>query len=154
MRHLAEVMTLTLCVLLQVAGTWGSEADTSENRARTFFMQFIELGQTFDPTLADLYADEARVVSVRKYPNGAERTLEMKGVEYKALIREVMPIAKARGDTNAYADVSYQRDGSRIRIRATRFSALKKYASPYSLVVGPDTSGRWLIYEERSITKP
>jgi ketosteroid isomerase-like protein len=65
-----------------------------------------------------------------------------------------MPVAKARGDTNTYADVSYEREGSRIRIRAARFSALKQYASPYSLVVGPDASGRWLIYEEHSITKP
>jgi hypothetical protein len=50
-------------------------SNMSEQWARTFFTQFVELGQAFDPTLADL-------------------------------------------------------------------------------VVGPDTSGRWLIYEERNITKP
>jgi hypothetical protein len=154
MKHLAGVMTFTLFVLFTVAGTAGSETDTAEKRARAFFTQFTELGQAFDPALAGLYADEARIVSVRKYPNGTERTLELNGVEYKALIREVMPIAKARGDTNTYADVFYQREGSRVRIRATRSSALKQYASPFSLVVGPDASGRWLIYEERSITTP
>jgi hypothetical protein len=75
MKHLAEVMTLTLFVLLAVVWTGRSETDRAEQRARTFFTQCMELGQVFDPTLADL-------------------------------------------------------------------------------VVGPDTSGRWLIYEERSITKP
>jgi hypothetical protein len=75
MKHLAEVVTLTLFVFLAVVWTGRSETDRAEQRARTFFTQFMELGQAFDPTLADL-------------------------------------------------------------------------------VVGPDTSGRWLIYEERSITKP
>jgi ketosteroid isomerase-like protein len=140
--------------LLTVIGTGRSQTDTPERRASTLFTQFVALGRAFDPALADLYADEARIVSVRKYPNGTQRTLDMRGAEYKALIREVMPIAKARGDTNTYADLSYQHEGSRIRIHATRVSALKQYASPYALVVGPDASGRWLIYEERSMTKP
>jgi hypothetical protein len=75
MKHLAEVVTLTLFVFLAVVWTGRSETNMSEQWARTFFTQFVELGQAFDPTLADL-------------------------------------------------------------------------------VVGPDTSGRWLIYEERNITKP
>jgi hypothetical protein len=75
MKHLAEVVTLTLFVFLAVVWRGRSETDMSEQWARTFFTQFMELGQAFDPTLADL-------------------------------------------------------------------------------AVGPDTSGRWLIYEERSITKP
>jgi ketosteroid isomerase-like protein len=154
MKHLPGIMALTVFILLTVIGPGCSQTDTPESRARTLFTQFVALGKAFDPALADLYADDARIMSVRKYPNGTQRTLDMRGAEYKALIREVMPIAKARGDTNTYADISYQREGSRIRIRATRVPALKQYASPYSLVVGPDALGRWLIYEERSMTKP
>jgi hypothetical protein len=78
----------------------------------------------------------------------------MQGVEYKSLFRSVMPLAKARGDTNTYADISYQRQGARVWIRTTRYSALRQYSSPYSLLVGPDASGTWLIYEERSVTRP
>jgi hypothetical protein len=70
------------------------------------------------------------------------------------LIRNVMPLAKARGDTNTYADISYQQQGAHVWIRATRYSALKQYSSPYSLLVGPDASGTWLIYEEQSVTRP
>ena len=65
-----------------------------------------------------------------------------------------MPLAKARGDTNTYADISYQQQGAHVWIRATRYSALKQYSSPYSLLVGPDASGTWLIYEEQSVTRP
>jgi hypothetical protein len=54
MKHIAEVVILTLVVLLAVVWTGRSETDRAEQRARTFFTQFMELGQAFDPTLADL----------------------------------------------------------------------------------------------------
>jgi hypothetical protein len=154
MKHLAGVIGLTVLILLTVVEPSSCETRSPEGRARTFFARFVEISHAFDPAVADLYADEARIVSVRKYPNGAERKLEIKGAEYKSLIREVMPIAKVRGDTNTYADISYQRQGARVWIRATRYSALKQYSSPYSLLVGPDASGTWLIYEEHSVTRP
>jgi hypothetical protein len=114
----------------------------------------VETGHAFDSAVADLFADEVRTVNVRKYPNGVERKIEMNGAEYKSLIREVTPIAKARGDISTYTAVPYQRDGARVRVRATCYPVLKQYLSPYSLLVGPDASGQWLIYEERSITRP
>ena len=103
--------------------------------------------------LADLYVDGARIVSMQKYPNGTERSLDMRGTEHKARIRGVIPTAKAHGDGSSFGDVSYWREGLCNRVSATRFSALKKYASLYSLVEGSDVSGRWLTYEEHRITK-
>jgi hypothetical protein len=154
MKPLAGVIGLTVLILFAVVQPSSCETTAPEARARTFFARFVEISHAFDPAVADLYADEARIVSVRKYPHGAERTLQMPGVEYKALLRSAMPLAKARGDTNTYADISYQRQGARVWVRATRYSALKQYSSPYSLLVGPDASGTWLIYEERSVTRP
>jgi hypothetical protein len=154
MKYLAGVIGLTALTLLAVVEPSSCETHSPEGRAPAFFARFVEISHAFDPAIADLYADEARIVSVRRYPNDAERTLEIKGAEYKSLLRKVIPIAKARGDTNTYADVSYQRQGARVWIRATRYSALKQYSSPYSLLVGPDASGTWLIYEEHSVTRP
>jgi hypothetical protein len=154
MKHLVGVIGLTVLIVLAVVKPSSCQTNSAEGRARTFFARFVEISQVFDPAVADLYADEARIVSVRKYPNGVERKFEIKGAEYKSLIREVIPIAKARGDTNTYDDISYQRQGARVWIRATRYSALKQYSSPYSLLVGPDASGTWLIYEEHSVTRP
>ena len=147
-------MGLIVLILLAVVEPSSCETNGPEGRARVFFARFLESSHAFDPAVADFYADEARIVSVRKYPHSTERTLQMSGVEYKALLRSAMPLAKARGDTNTYADISYQRQGARVWIRATRYSALKQYSSPYSLLVGLDASGTWLIYEERSVTRP
>ena len=51
--------------------------------------------------------------------------------------------------------VAYLRpEGERVRITCTRFSELKKYSSPLSLLVGPDKDGKWLIFEEISKSQP
>jgi hypothetical protein len=154
MKHLAGVIGLTFLILLAVVEPSSCETNAPEDRARAFLTRFLESNHAFDLAVAYLYADEARIVSVRKYPNGMEQKFEMKGAEYKSLIREVMPLAKARADTNTYADISYQGQGTRVWIHATRYSAFKQYSSPYSLLVGPDASGTWLVYEERSVTRP
>ena len=59
-----------------------------------------------------------------------------------------------QGDTNTYPDISYQQQGALVWIRTVRYALLKQYSSLYSLLVGPDASGTWLIYEERSVTRP
>jgi len=78
----------------------------------------------------------------------------MPAPQYKALIRQAMPLAKVRGDTSSYSEVTFTEEGSGVRIRALRFSNLKKYSSPLSLLVAPDRSGRWLIREELSESQP
>jgi ketosteroid isomerase-like protein len=154
MKRITRTVVFTVFLSLIAVGTARSADDLSVKHAQSLFTRFAELAHAFDPALANLYADDARIVSTRKYSNGTERTLEMQGTEYKALIRQAMPIAKARGDVSTYSDLSYQRDGTRVRIRATRYSILKQYSSPYTLLVGPGAAGQWLIYEERSITRP
>ena len=154
MKHLSGVIGLSFLIVLAFVQPSSCEIDSPEDRARTFFARFVQISHAFDPAVADLYADEGRIVSVRRYSDGMERKFEMNGAEYKSLIREAMPIAKARGDISTYTDVSYQRDGTRVGIRAIRYSVHKQYSSPYFLLVEPDASGQWLIYEERSITRP
>lgn len=123
--------------------------------AKKLFDQYVSLEQAFDPAVADLYADEAVIQNRRRYPDGQEKTMSLPAPKYKALIRAAMPTAKARGDKNSYSDVKYapaERGG--VRITAQRFSELKKYTSPLSLLVKADARGKWLIYEELSESQP
>jgi hypothetical protein len=65
-----------------------------------------------------------------------------------------MPLAKEKGDRSTYSDVAYTQDRERVRITATRYSELKKYSSPISLLVGPSDDGKWLIFKELSESRP
>ena len=138
-------------VLFTASGVLGAEP---VDEAKKLFGQYESLGRAFDPAVADLYADDAKIENKRTQPDGTVKLLTLPAPAYKKLIRQVMPIAKERGDTSTYSEVKYVEEGKNVRITATRFSDLKKYSSPLSLLVGPAADGKWLIKEELSESKP
>ena len=133
------------------APAWGQSATDA---AKQLFDQYVALGHAYDPGVADLYADDALIRNKRTYPTGEVREMTVPAAKYKTLIRQVMPLARARGDRSTYSDVSYTAEGGRVRIKASRFSELKNYTSPLSVLVGPSPGGKWLIYEELSESRP
>lgn len=127
---------------------------TPIEEAKKLFGRYVDSERTFDPSVADLYSDEAKIQNKRTYPDGSTRVSTIPAPKYKQLIRQAMPLAKERGDTSTYSQVKYVEEGANVRITATRFSNLKKYSSPLSLLVGPSTDGQWGIHEELSESRP
>jgi hypothetical protein len=122
--------------------------------AKKCFDRYVALEAAFDPAAADLYADDAKIQNTRTYPTGQKRVQTIPAPAYKALIRQAMPLAKQRGDTNTYSEIKFTQEGDKVRVTASRYSNLKKYSSPLSLLVGPNKEGVWLIYEELSESRP
>jgi hypothetical protein len=150
-RKLMRLPTLMLIVLALSAAPLAAQAPSS---AQELWDAYVERGTAFDPSLADLYATNAIIRNTRRYPGGRTRTLEMSGREYQALIRQAMPLARSRGDVDVYSNVRFTRIGKRTRIRASRYSTLKKYRAPHELIVGnPDGAG-WKILQETGESQP
>jgi hypothetical protein len=141
------------CALVLIVALGAAQAQAADD-AKALFDRYVQLEHAFDPAVADLYADDAVIKNKRTYPDGQVRELAFPAAQYKALIRRAMPLAKARGDTSSYSDITFRDEGSGVRIRATRFSNLKKYSSPLSLLVAPGAGGKWLIREELSESQP
>ena len=118
--------------------------------ARAFFERYVRLEHNFDPAQADLYADDAKIFNKRIYPGGKVASIPVAALLYKNLIRRTMADSKAKGDISNYSDETYTLEGNMVRIKATRYSVLKKYSSPLSQLVGPDANGVWVIHEEIS----
>ena len=145
-----RMITLVLALLVQPAV--GSEDAVA--KARAVFERYSALEAAFDPAIADLYSDTAVIKNKRTYPTGQVRELTLPADRYKALIRTAMPVAKAKGDYSVYSDAAFGLEGANVRVMATRFSVLKKYESPVSLLIGPTPTGTWLILEELSESRP
>jgi len=147
-----------LVFALALAFAWGAPTGLAfaqgTDAAKALFDKFTQLERNFDPAAADLYADDALIRNKRRYPDGQVRELTLPADQYKALIRQAMPLAKARGDTSSYSAVTFTNEGPGVRIQATRFSHLKKYSSPLSMLVAPGAGGTWLIREELSESRP
>jgi len=122
--------------------------------ARAFFETFTQLGNSFDPAIADKYADDAKIQNKRTYPDGRVRTMTMTAPQYKQMMRQVMPLAKARGDTDSFTNTTFTAEGSGVLIKTTRHSNLKDYDSPYEILVSPSANGAWFIREEISESRP
>jgi len=119
--------------------------------ARAFFERYVRLEHNFDPAQADLYADDAKIVNKRVYPNGKVSSIPIAALRYKnEVIRKGMAEAKAKGDISNYSNETYTLEGNMVRIKATRYSVLMKYSAPISQLVGPDANGVWVIHEEIS----
>lgn len=144
-----RITALVLAVLASVPA-WGQSIGPAEE----IFSQYRSLESSFDPRAADLYCDSALIRNVRTYPNGQQRALEFPAPKYKELIRAAMPLAKAQGDSSTYSDITFTPEGKGVRIHATRYSVLKQYSSPISLLVGACDGGRWAILEELSQSQP
>ena len=89
--------------------------------AQAFFSDFVGRSNDFDPGVADLYSDTARIIAVR---DGVTR-MELTGSQFKELLVKVIPIAKQRGDTSAFENVKVSKHGDGLRVTATRISAIK-----------------------------
>lgn len=116
-----------------------------------FFARFVSLGQRFDPAVAELYEDHASVRMYRRYPHGLERSGEMTGVEWKALVRKVMPLAQAKDDRSTYTHVkvSSLSTGARVKIKADRHVVRKCYTDAgYYVVIERRANGDFGVVEE------
>lgn len=131
-----------------------TQASPQETKARAVFDEYVRLGEAFDPAMADLYADTAKISNRRVFPDGTSREMAMPAPSYKTLLRQVMPVAKEQNDVSRYSDVRYAIEGDKVRITATRYSVMKDYSAPHTLLVGPDTDGTWRILEESGESRP
>ncbi|MFP3939740.1 MAG: hypothetical protein ACLF0P_05485 [Thermoanaerobaculia bacterium] len=150
-----RTVVATLMAGLCLSAVAKTESEERLAAAKALFEAYVELEHAFDPAVADLYADDAVIKNKRRYPTGQVRELELVGSQYKALIRQAMPLAKARGDRSTYSNVTYNlNDDGSVDIKASRYSELKDYTSPLRLTVAPDDEGRWRIIVEISESQP
>lgn len=122
--------------------------------AKKLFSTFVERLNAFDPAVADLYADDAKVENTRKYPDGTSKTAVVPAQKYKAMLRDALPVAKQNRDTSQFFAVEYKQAGDKVRIDTTRLTAVKMEGTPLTLVVGPGPDGKWVILEEHSESRP
>ncbi|MCH7328676.1 hypothetical protein [Acinetobacter modestus] len=122
---------------------------------KQFFNYYITLSENFDPALADLYSDSAKIQTYRKYPHGLERSMELTGLQWKMLINKLMPIAKASDDRSKFSNIKIIPLDKKYQIKADRYSTQKCYTDKgYYMMIGSKENGALEIIEEYMETQP
>ncbi len=148
----AAILLLT-CLFLVTCASPALADDPAVTEAQKLFKQFTELEHAYDPAQGELYSPTAVIKDTRIYQDGHNNTLTWTGDSYKQIIKAQLPVAKARNEQNVYSQVSYSREGNNVRIKCSRFSALKKFTGPMELLVAPNGKG-WKIIEESCQSQP
>lgn len=144
------LLKTTLFLLTIISGPLYASDDPLE-----FFKSYVQLGESFDSDLANLYSEDALIHTYRVYPHGLERNMELTGAQWKALISRVMPIAKAQNDKSTFSDIAVTEIDGGYKIKADRYSVRKCYTDTgYYMIVKPTKNGSLTISEEYMETKP
>lgn len=127
----------------------------TKDEVRNFFDLYVRLESNYDIRLLELYDDNARISLYRKYPRGFSRQMELDGKSLKKLIKESMPLAKARKDKNTYDKIDIVTAGHAARITARKYSVLKCYYDDYYFMeLKKSESGSIKIVKERTTSQP
>lgn len=150
---LTGLVCLVLALLQPPACTAKDDKDALLKESREFFNRYVELGNKFDPALAELYSDSADIQNVRYYPGGKTRTLKLAAPEYKKMVAAMMPAARARNDIDTFSKTTYTVLGDGVKIQSLRHSTLKNYDSWLVLLLRKEKGGM-KIYQELSQSRP
>lgn len=130
-----------------------AQSDSAITAAKEVFLKYVDLERGFDVGQGDLYAPDALIKNVRIYPGGENQTLTYSGTEYKRILRAMIPLAKAKNEVNQYSSITYTKEGTGVRIKCTKFSPAKQFASPFEMVVAP-SGNVWQITAETTQSRP
>ena len=146
-------MNKVIVVILLIFSV-SSYANTSE-KANEFFKKYIQLSDAFDVSVVDLYLDEAKIHTQRKYPHGLVRGMELSGSKWKQLVVKVMPIAKAQNDKSTFSKITIIKQGDGFKVKSNSYSERKCYQDTgYYMLIKPDPKGSFHIIEEYMETQP
>ena len=143
-----------LAVLGIALGLIGTSHALDLQEGQRFFDRYVGLGNSYNPSIATLYADSAAIKTIRRYPMGQTRSLELTGAQWKDLIQKAMPLAKAQGDRSEFKNARFEAVGDDIRVKADRYSVRKCYWDRAYYMVIRRTAAGLQIVEEYSETQP
>jgi hypothetical protein len=144
-----------LVVALSLITTSVQPQSANLEAVRAFFDKYVELCDTYDVEVANLYSDSAVIAAYRRYPHGVERSMEITGSQWKMLLDKTMSLSQAQADRSTYKNIRIIFDGSKATIRADRYSERKCYTDRgYYMIIERQPDGAFLIVEEYFETQP
>ena len=114
-----------------------------------FFNKFVELGNSFDVSVAEMYSDESVIHIHQLLSDGADQNITMSGSKIKKIIINVMDLAKKRDARSEFSNISISIKGSIARIKASRYSTVNCYHDKnYQVLIKRKMDGTFQVIEE------
>jgi len=144
------------CLLL--AGIlWGGVASAADvpasnaaQAARFFLLRYIGLTWTADVAALDMYRDDARARVATMVDGRETQAGIVEGKKWKEQLRAGWFDGTTKLEASSFQHATVSRDGSRLLIRAQRYSQARcNWDSSYAVAIEPNRVGQFQIVEER-----
>ncbi|MBU2714353.1 hypothetical protein, partial [Zooshikella harenae] len=99
MKYRATLLSIVLLIWSNI-----SSATESFTEVREFFNKITNLSNSYDVSVVKYYSDNAKIGTIRTYPTGMKRSLELTGKQWKELIIKAMPLAKLKNDKSTMSN--------------------------------------------------
>jgi uncharacterized protein YceK len=146
-KYSAERSSRARTDLEQPSLVFPAENEDPLRTARRLFKACENLARNMNPQYVDCYSISSKIEITEE---DSDDTRSLTGQAYKDEVKAV--ILARRGGTRfvRYLDPSYELEGQRVRVKATREDAGIQERHPIEFVFGPGEDGGWRILEERS----
>jgi len=131
------------CLLVSSASYSADKADFI-----AFFNEYQRLISEFDVSVNKMYADDAKIMGVRKKLDGTEESMTIDGVRWKSIILASMERAKKIGDRSEYSDIKFDINEDKAKISATRYSNVDCFNDKRFYIVVKSTNDQLQIVEQ------
>ena len=118
-----------------------------------FFKRYVNAANTYNPSLADMYSPDAKIIRQVIKPDGALVDIETDTDTYIKQMRLGQVTAKLRKYKNTYTNITSKKVGNGYKISALRQPSGETYRLKIYMIVNKNSSGKWQIVEELMQTK-
>lgn len=143
---------ITLAVLVTAGLSFNAHAVSTQKEYMDFFNKYDALNKAYDPALADLYTDDAKIYTIVQNPDDTEVQATLNGKKLKSLMDVGLKYAKSVGEADQYSNIRLENVASdTVKISADRYSLYKcQTDKSYYMIVKKDQQGVLKIIEELS----
>lgn len=140
-----------LFLVMFVIGTCAFANDQQD--ALNFFNSFVQASNSYNPSLLNMYSDDAKIIRQVVKPNGQLVNVNFTIDDYRKQMKISSRLAKIRHYKNYYSNIKVAKVSDGYRIDSLRKPSLSNDKLKSSIVVTKQPNGKWLITEELMQTK-
>ena len=127
----------------------GMHFPLDKEKALEFFKRYQTLTKSWDPALATMYSDDARVIIHQNKPDGKASNVLYTGTEWKSKLPGEVAGMKDKGKANQFGFVHVYIEGAGAKVTANRYTSDgSSVDAGYYMKIARQEDGRLAITEE------
>ena len=145
-----KILLTTIALLMITLSVFADD----KQAALDFFNGYVRAANTYNPTIADMYSPNAKIIRQVIKPDGTTADAVTDTATYLKQMKLGQAGARIKGYKNNYTNISVtEMPNGAYKISSLRQPSSESYKLKTYMIVKKQPNGKWLITEEMMQTK-